>query len=120
MNTHPYDCLTPDLVINGPGAGIALRKGEDELKAMFNTAIDAIRANGKYEEINKQLNEHAGHNDKNACEQIEKQTQNYASKDTDNHGQVSCLDEKRRHYTPYAQPPRERPPLPAHAFELPV
>ena len=46
------DSLTPDLVINGPGAGIALRKGEDELKAMFNTAIDAIRANGKYEEIN--------------------------------------------------------------------
>ena len=27
---------------------------KDELKAMFNTAIDAIRANGKYEEINKQ------------------------------------------------------------------
>ncbi|HSG94087.1 MAG TPA: transporter substrate-binding domain-containing protein, partial [Afifellaceae bacterium] len=46
--------LTPDPVINGPGAGIAIRKGEDELKAMFNTAIDAIRANGKYEEINKQ------------------------------------------------------------------
>ena len=45
--------LTPDLVINGVGAGIAIRKGEDELKAMFNTAIDAIRANGKYEEINK-------------------------------------------------------------------
>jgi polar amino acid transport system substrate-binding protein len=44
--------LVPDLVINGPGAGIAIRKGEDELKAMFNTAIDAIRANGKYEEIN--------------------------------------------------------------------
>ncbi len=46
------DTLVPDLVINGPGAGIAIRKGEDELKAMFNTAIDAIRASGTYEEIN--------------------------------------------------------------------
>ena len=44
--------LTPDLVINGEGAGIAIRKGEDELKGMFNTAIQAIRANGKYQEIN--------------------------------------------------------------------
>ncbi|MEM0900851.1 MAG: ABC transporter substrate-binding protein [Pseudomonadota bacterium] len=44
--------LTPDLTINGPGAGIALRKGEDELKAKFNAAIDAIRANGTYKEIN--------------------------------------------------------------------
>jgi polar amino acid transport system substrate-binding protein len=44
--------LTPDPVINGEGAGIGLRKGEDELKAKFNAAIDAIRANGKYEEIN--------------------------------------------------------------------
>ncbi len=44
--------LTPDLVINGPGAGIGIRKGEDELKAMFNKAIDAIRANGTYEKIN--------------------------------------------------------------------
>ena len=44
--------LTPDLVINGPGAGIGIRKGEDELKEMFNKAIDAIRANGVYEQIN--------------------------------------------------------------------
>ncbi len=44
--------LTPDPVINGPGAGIAIRKGEDELREMFNKAIDAIRANGKYKEIN--------------------------------------------------------------------
>lgn len=44
--------LTPDPVINGPGAGIAIRKGEDELREMFNTAIAAIRANGKYKEIN--------------------------------------------------------------------
>ncbi|MEN0001647.1 MAG: ABC transporter substrate-binding protein [Pseudomonadota bacterium] len=44
--------LTPDPVINGEGAGIALRKGEDDLKAKFNAAIDAIRANGTYQEIN--------------------------------------------------------------------
>jgi len=44
--------LTPDPVINGPGAGIAIRKGEDELREMFNKAISAIRANGKYKEIN--------------------------------------------------------------------
>jgi polar amino acid transport system substrate-binding protein len=44
--------LTPDPVINGEGAGIAIRKGEDELREMFNTAIAAIRANGKYKEIN--------------------------------------------------------------------
>ena len=43
--------LTPDPVINGEGAGIALRKGEDELKEKFNAAIQAIRDNGKYEEI---------------------------------------------------------------------
>ena len=43
--------LTPDPVINGEGAGIAIRKGEDELREMFNTAIAAIRENGKYEEI---------------------------------------------------------------------
>jgi len=44
--------LAIDPVINGEGAGVGLRKGEDELKAKFNAAIDAIRANGKYEEIN--------------------------------------------------------------------
>ncbi len=44
--------LTPDPVINGEGAGIAIRKGEDDLREMFNTAIAAIRANGKYKEIN--------------------------------------------------------------------
>jgi len=35
----------------GEGAGIALRKGETELKAMFDQAIDAIRANGTYDQI---------------------------------------------------------------------
>ena len=45
--------LTPDPEINGPGAGIAIREGEDELKEKFNAAIDAIRANGTYDEIQK-------------------------------------------------------------------
>jgi polar amino acid transport system substrate-binding protein len=38
--------------IHGPGAGIAIRKGETELTNKFNAAIDAIRASGKYKEIN--------------------------------------------------------------------
>ncbi|TGQ72627.1 transporter substrate-binding domain-containing protein [Mesorhizobium sp. M00.F.Ca.ET.186.01.1.1] len=38
--------------IFGPGAGIAVRKGETDLVNQFNAAIDAIRANGKYKEIN--------------------------------------------------------------------
>ncbi|WP_298957680.1 ABC transporter substrate-binding protein [uncultured Roseibium sp.] len=44
--------LTPDPVINGEGAGIAIRKDDGELKEMFNQAIEAIIANGKYQEIN--------------------------------------------------------------------
>ena len=36
----------------GEGAGIAVRKGETDLVNKFNAAIDAIRANGKYKEIN--------------------------------------------------------------------
>ncbi|MEJ8474108.1 ABC transporter substrate-binding protein [Roseibium algae] len=44
--------LKPDLKINGEGAGIAIRKNEDELKAMFNEAIAGILASGKYKEIN--------------------------------------------------------------------
>ncbi|WP_029056783.1 ABC transporter substrate-binding protein [Stappia stellulata] len=43
--------LVPDPVINGQGAGIAIRKNEPELKAMFNDAIAAIRADGTYEKI---------------------------------------------------------------------
>jgi polar amino acid transport system substrate-binding protein len=38
--------------IFGPGAGIAVRKGETDLVNKFNEAIKAIRANGKYKEIN--------------------------------------------------------------------
>lgn len=44
--------ITPVDEIHGLGAGIAIRKGEDELREKFNAAIDAIRANGKYKEIN--------------------------------------------------------------------
>ncbi|MEK1926945.1 MAG: ABC transporter substrate-binding protein [Rhizobium giardinii] len=44
--------LPTDPVINGEGAGIAVRKGDDALREKFNAAIDAIRKNGKYKEIN--------------------------------------------------------------------
>lgn len=43
--------LTPDVEINGEGAGIAVRKG-DPLANKFTAAIAAIRENGKYKEIN--------------------------------------------------------------------
>ncbi len=36
----------------GDGIGIAVRKGEDELLGMLNTAIDQIRADGTYQKIN--------------------------------------------------------------------
>ena len=35
----------------GEGAGVAMRKGDDDLREMFNKAIDSIRASGKYKEI---------------------------------------------------------------------
>jgi polar amino acid transport system substrate-binding protein len=44
--------ITPVAEIHGPGVGIAVRKGETELVGKLNAAIDAIRANGKYEAIN--------------------------------------------------------------------
>jgi polar amino acid transport system substrate-binding protein len=44
--------ITPVPEIHGEGAGIAIRKGEDELREKFNAAIKAIRENGKYKEIN--------------------------------------------------------------------
>ncbi|MEM6462105.1 MAG: ABC transporter substrate-binding protein [Pseudomonadota bacterium] len=44
--------MATDPVIHGPGAGVAIRKGDDDLREMFNEAIVAIRENGKYKEIN--------------------------------------------------------------------
>ncbi|MCA1297292.1 ABC transporter substrate-binding protein [Stappia indica] len=43
--------LTPDPEIYGEGIGIAIRKNEDDLKAMLNTAIQAIRDDGTYDKI---------------------------------------------------------------------
>ena len=51
-----YAFFGPDYAIpeyHGTGAGIAVRKGDDELEAAFNDAIDAIRADGTYDEIRK-------------------------------------------------------------------
>jgi polar amino acid transport system substrate-binding protein len=48
--------LTPlpvDVEINGNGAGVAVRKGDTALADKFTAAIAGIRANGKYQEINK-------------------------------------------------------------------
>lgn len=42
-----------DVQYFGEGAGIALRKEDEELKRMFNEAIAAIREDGTYEEINQ-------------------------------------------------------------------
>ncbi len=44
--------IKPVIEIHGPGAGIAVRKGDTALVEKFNAAIDAIRANGKYKAIN--------------------------------------------------------------------
>ncbi len=44
--------ITPVPEIHGEGPGIAVRKGETDLVNKFNAAIDAIRASGKYKEIN--------------------------------------------------------------------
>ena len=44
--------MTADPAIHGPGVGIALQKGNKELADKLNAAIDALRANGKYKEIN--------------------------------------------------------------------
>ncbi|HSA81091.1 MAG TPA: ABC transporter substrate-binding protein [Geminicoccaceae bacterium] len=38
---------------HGEGAGIAIRKGEDDLLLLFNEAIDQIRADGTYQAINE-------------------------------------------------------------------
>ena len=43
--------LPTDKVINGEGAGIAVRKGDDALREKINKAIAAIRADGTYKKI---------------------------------------------------------------------
>ena len=45
--------LTPDPVINGPGVGVAVREGDDALAGAFSEAIQTIRDNGVYQEINE-------------------------------------------------------------------
>jgi polar amino acid transport system substrate-binding protein/arginine/ornithine transport system substrate-binding protein len=42
-----------DLECHGEGAGIAVRKGEDDLRESFNAAIKAIRDDGTYQAINE-------------------------------------------------------------------
>ena len=37
----------------GEGIGVGIRKGDDDLKARLNAAIQAIRANGTYQKINE-------------------------------------------------------------------
>ncbi|WP_061932329.1 ABC transporter substrate-binding protein [Aureimonas sp. AU22] len=44
--------LPVDEAVYGPGLGIALRKGDEKLKAMFDDAIVAIRKDGTYKAIN--------------------------------------------------------------------
>lgn len=50
-----YEFLGPEITepqLVGEGQAIAVRKGDDELRGKLNAAIDAIRANGVYAEIN--------------------------------------------------------------------
>jgi arginine/ornithine transport system substrate-binding protein len=42
-----------DPAFHGEGVGIAIRKGEDDLRLAFNEAIDQIRADGTYQAINE-------------------------------------------------------------------
>ena len=42
-----------DLECHGEGAGIAVRKGEDDLRKSLNAAIQAIRKDGTYKKINE-------------------------------------------------------------------
>lgn len=44
--------LVPDPVINGPGAGVGIRKEDTDLKEMFNKALAEIIADGTYKKIN--------------------------------------------------------------------
>ena len=58
LKTKEGECCKMAETFNGPtkyfgeGAGIAIRQGDDELKAMFNKAIQDILADGTYEKIN--------------------------------------------------------------------
>lgn len=45
--------LLTDEAIFGKGVGVGLRKGDDDLKAKFNAAIDKVRADGTYDAIAK-------------------------------------------------------------------
>lgn len=50
-----FEFFGPDLVDEkyyGEGIAVGIRQKQDKLKAAFNDAIKAIRANGKYKEIN--------------------------------------------------------------------
>ncbi|PID65550.1 MAG: nickel transporter [Gammaproteobacteria bacterium] len=50
-----FELFGPDLIdpkYYGEGIAIGIRKNQEELKQAFNAAIKAIRANGKYKEIN--------------------------------------------------------------------
>ena len=40
-----------DPVILGRGVGVAVRKGDDQLREKINAAIEGIRANGKYQDL---------------------------------------------------------------------
>ncbi|MCU0957710.1 MAG: transporter substrate-binding domain-containing protein, partial [Hydrogenophaga sp.] len=42
-----------DVKYFGYGVGVAMRKGEDQLREQINAAIKAIRANGVYETVSK-------------------------------------------------------------------
>jgi lysine-arginine-ornithine-binding protein len=59
LETDPgrdFEFVGPDYSdpkFHGEGAGIAIRKGEDDLRALFNEAIDKIRADGTYQAINE-------------------------------------------------------------------
>lgn len=45
--------VEPDDAVLGAGVGGGIRKGDDELREKLNSAIKAVRANGKYAEFSK-------------------------------------------------------------------
>jgi arginine/ornithine transport system substrate-binding protein len=50
-----YEFVGPSYVDKqwfGDGVGIAIRKGDNELRQKLNKAIDGIRATGEYQKIN--------------------------------------------------------------------